>query len=351
MTTKNNIRRRLPAEWETESAVLLTWPHADTDWAPILDDARLCVRRIADELADHGVRIIILSPEPELTAAALDRAACKGLLTIVPYLTNDTWARDFGPLTCYDPGAEGRMTAVDFQFNGWGLKFAADRDNLATLHMAASGLFRNAPDNRRDFILEGGSIDTDGEGTVITTSRCLLSPNRNGAWSRDTVEANLKQALGFDTVMWLEHGALDGDDTDSHIDTLARFAPGRKILYNVCHDSSDPNYAEISAMGEELRHLAAVNGFTPVPLPLPAPVCDPDDGSVLPATYANFLALPGLVLVPTYGQPEADRRALGIIASSFPDCTVRGIDCSVLVRQHGSLHCMTMQIPLAALNL
>lgn len=353
MMMRNNLStpRRLPAEWETDSAVLLAWPHPHTDWAPVLDEARDCVKRIADALAGHGVRVVILTPDIEETEAFLALSASRGLLTTVKYRTNDTWARDFGPITCFDPDATGGLRAVDFQFNGWGLKFAADRDNLATLRLAAQKLFKAEPENRRSFILEGGSIETDGNGTLLTTERCLLSPNRNGGWDRATVEAKLKDALGFHTVLWLKHGALEGDDTDSHIDTLARFAPDGTILYNVCLDASDPNYAEIAAMGEEIRSLADRHGFKAVPLPLPSPVIDPDDGSLLPATYANFLALPGLVLVPTYRQPDADRRALQIIAAAFPGCKIEGIDCSILVRQHGSLHCMTMQMPLTALEL
>lgn len=344
---KSELSRRLAAEWEKDPAVLLAWPHAQTDWAYILDEAQECVARIADAVTSLGRRIIILTPEPEATAGALSAANDRELLTTVSYTTNDTWARDFGPIATF--GSDGNPIVLDFQFNGWGLKFAADRDNLASLHLAESGLLSRPLENHRSFILEGGSIDSDGQGTLITTSECLLSPNRNGSSSQQEIDSYLRSVIGADRIIWLDHGSLAGDDTDSHIDTLARFAPGGNLLYCRSLDPTDTNHESISAMEHDILQVAPSLGITPIALPLPSPIYDPDDGHQLPATYANFLALPEAVIMPTYGQPDSDERAASIISEAF-GLPVIPVDCRVLIRQHGSLHCMTMQIPSSALS-
>lgn len=340
--------RSFPAEWEVDSVVLLAWPHEDTDWAPILEEARRCVADIIAAIVGLNRHVILLAPDAKAARKALATIAPKKLLTIVEYRTNDTWARDFGPLFVrrYDGSFEG----VDFKFNGWGLKFAADRDNLATRHLFRSKILASQPVNMLSFVLEGGSVDSDGLGTIITTDECLLSPNRNGAMDRDEIEDIIMANLGAERMIWLRHGALAGDDTDSHIDTLARFAPGRRLIHCVCNDPSDPNYHDIQAMAAEINTLAPRYHLTPIPLPLPSPIYDPEDGHQLPATYANFLALPEAILMPTYGQPEADATARAILEEAFNRPIVT-IDCQVLIRQHGSLHCMTMQIPRQALNL
>lgn len=347
MTMKNNTVR-LPAEWETDSAVLLSWPHADTDWAYMLHDAQKCVAEIARAVTSIGRKVIIIAPDPAEVEQALSDISAKGLLTIYPYLANDTWTRDYGPLTLLD--AEGNPLCVDYQFNGWGLKFAADRDNLATRHLVDDGLISAPVRDCLNYTLEGGSIDIDTDGTIITTSECMLSLNRNGHIDRETVERELTSTLGASRVIWLDYGSLKGDDTDSHIDTLARFAPGHTIIYNVCSDRNDPNYDDIAAMGRQIEQLAAEYGLKTEPLPLPAPIYDSDDGHQLPATYANFLALPEAVLLPVYGQPSTDDLAVEIISRVF-DRPVIPVDCRALIRQHGSLHCMTMQIPVQALNI
>ncbi len=330
------------AEWENDPAVLLAWPHADTDWAPILDQAQECVADIAGAVTSLGRRVIILTPEPEATLSTLGKKSTPELITVVEYTTNDTWARDFGPITIIGP--DGSLIPIDFQFNGWGLKFAADRDNLASSALQRVGILNTPLENRRSFILEGGSVDSDGKGTIITTSECLLSPNRNGSTPKEEIDTYLKSTLGANRIIWLENGALLGDDTDSHIDTLARFAPDNRLIYCSCLNPTDANYDAICRMENEIMTLAPQLGLTPVALPLPDPVFDPEDGHQLPATYANFLALPEAILMPTYGQPEADRRAASILSKTFARPVIE-IDCRVLVRQHGSLHCMTMQIP------
>ncbi len=259
--------------------------------------------------------------------------------------TNDTWARDFGPITCVDT-TDGSLITLDFKFNGWGLKFPADRDNLITSKLFRAGLFPGRLENRLGIVLEGGSIESDGRGTVLTTSECLLSPNRNGNLSRDQIERYLCDALGAKRVLWLDHGYLAGDDTDSHIDTLARLCPDDLILYVKCNDESDEHFSALDAMERQLKSLRTLSGqpYNLLSLPLPDPIYD-EDGERLPATYANFLITPRSILLPVYGQPANDRLAQMTLQAAFPDREIKTVDCRPLIRQHGSLHCVTMQIP------
>lgn len=310
--------RRLPAEWEPQDAVLLVWPHEDSDWYPVLDAARATVQEIINAI-ERFQPVMLISPD------AWD----------LP--TNDTWARDFGPITILE---DGKPMLLDFTFNGWGGKFAAHNDNAVTRLLHARGAFGATPLRTVDLVLEGGSIESDGEGTLLTTAHCLLNPNRNPQLSRRQVEDTLKLELGVDNILWLEHGYLAGDDTDAHIDTLARLCPDRTIVHVACDDPLDEHYAALKAMEDELRQFA---GYRLLPLPWPRAKYDAD-GERLPATYANYLVINGAVLVPTYDDP-ADAAALGVIATAFPDREIIGIDCSTLILQHGSLHCITMQIP------
>lgn len=328
--------RRLPAEWEHADAVLLAWPHIDSDWAPVLDDACRCYVDIAAAILPHAP-LVIVAPDIEVVRRQL-AGIDNGGIAYVEYPTNDTWTRDYGPITVVDDNGP---LAIDFQFNGWGLKFASDRDNLVTQHIFNLGLIAPRLENRLGFTLEGGSIESDGNGTILTTERCLLSPNRNGDLNRNEIEAVLKDAFGARKVNWLRHGDIAGDDTDGHIDTLARLAPDNTILY-VAPKQGD---TELLLMEEELRALTDADGipYRLVPLPQPAPVFD-EDGNPMPATYANFLIVNGAVIVPTYGQPENDDLALGIISETFPDYVVKAVDCHPLITQHGSLHCSTMQL-------
>ena len=232
----------------------------------------------------------------------------------------------------------------DFKFNGWGLKFPADKDNLITRAMCNTGLLRGRYSNELSFVLEGGSIESDGNGVILTTSECLLSPNRNGDLSRDEIEQRLRCWLGAEKVLWLDHGALEGDDTDSHI--LARLAPNDTILY-VCTTPDDPQFGELEAMREQLQQFTTPDGrpFNLIGLPLPEAIYDPeDDGQRLPATYANYLVTGNAVIMPTYGQPKPDFLASQILRIAYPEHEIVTVDCRALIRQHGSLHCATMQI-------
>ena len=333
---------RLPAEWEPHGAVMLSWPHKDTDWAPVLDEAIDCFVEIAKAIAREET-LIVVAPDVEEPRRVLD---CEKLPNRILYLTvptNDTWARDFGPITVE---RDGNPVICDFKFNGWGLKFPADKDNLITRAMCNTGLLRGRYSNELSFVLEGGSIESDGQGTLMTTSQCLLSPNRNGAMSRDEIEEYLKSRFGLDRVLWLDYGALEGDDTDSHIDTLARLAPNDTILYVGTNDVTDSHYDELNKMKLQLQSFVTASGqpYNLIELPLPDAVYD-EEGNRLPATYANFLIMNHSILMPVYRQPQKDELAAQIIKIAFPDHQVVKIDCSVLIKQHGSLHCVTMQVP------
>lgn len=339
MTT--NTKRRLPAEWEYEACVLLSWPHANSDWAYMLDRVRECYKNIAEALLSRGVNLIIAAPD---TTDA--REALKGVdvskIVWVDVATNDTWTRDFGPICVED---NGKWKVLDFKFNGWGLKFAANYDNLVTRNLCERKVISGEYENHLGFVLEGGSIESDGNGTILTTAECLLSPNRNGEMSREEIEGRLKEYLGATTLLWLENGALEGDDTDSHVDTLARLAPNETIVYVGCQDDSDTHYEELLRLKEELQSLRTPLGlpYHLAELPMADAVYD-DEGHRLPATYANFLVTPQAVFMPAYGNAMKDMTAAGILGAIF-EKEVVSIDCRALIEQHGSLHCATMQIP------
>ncbi len=346
---------RLPAEWEPQSAIQLTWPHADTDWAPYLDQITHTCLKMAREIARRE-HLIVVTPDAEATARQLEGALSEEELQNVGLAempTNDTWARDHGAITLVrsDDEAEGAVPyqLLDFGFNGWGEKFAADKDNDINARLYAIGVFCGAMENHRDFILEGGSIESDGQGTVMTTACCLLAPHRNQPLTREQIDLRLKTYLNCDRVVWLEHGSLLGDDTDGHIDTLVRLCPNNTLVYQGCQDKDDPQYGELKAMADELAALRTIDNrpYRLLELPMPAPMYEQEeDGPYrLPATYANFLILNQCVLVPTYGQADRDAQALEVVRQAFPDRDIVGIDAQTVVRQHGSLHCLTMQYP------
>lgn len=349
-----NNTLRLPAEWEASQAILMAWPHEGTDWAHMLDDIRRCYADIIAAAAARAKVILIGPEEPDEKYMPVGELRDNIIFFNIP--TNDTWTRDYGAITCVRTDKEGNQVfeVNDFMFNGWGLKFASDCDNLATLRLFENGVFAGIRINRLGFVLEGGSIESDGNGTMLTTADCLLSPNRNGDLNLEQVEARLKEMFNLHTVLWLTKGALEGDDTDGHIDTLARLAPpGDVIFYTGCHDEADSHYECLKAMYDELRKLRTADGrpFNLIELPLPDAIYDPDDEIRLPATYANFLILNGAVLLPVYNQPMKDLMAQMAVKAAMPDYDVVPIDCRALIRQHGSLHCATMQFPANSLNI
>ena len=335
----------LPPEWAEQEAVQLTWPHTGTDWAYMLPEITDTYINMAAEIAKRE-RLIIVAPDADTMDDVLDRIfelAPGGDIMVVECDTDDTWARDHGFITLTD--CKGGKRLLDFRFNGWGEKFAADNDNAINRNLYEMEVVEGEYENHLDFVLEGGSIESDGKGTVFTTSPCLLAPHRNQPLTKEQIEEELKRRLRASRVVWINHGNLTGDDTDGHIDTLVRVAPDDTLLYIGCDDENDEQYAELHAMEEELKSLRTESGepYRLLRLPMPAPIII--DGERLPATYANFLVINGAVLVPTYSQPDNDRRAMEIIAQAFPDREMVAIDSVQIIRQHGSIHCCTMQFP------
>lgn len=313
-------RWRLPAEWEPQSKVQLTWPHEKTDWAPMLNEITETYEEMAAAIRKYEKLLVVGEPN------------------------NDTWARDHGFITLVDD--EGSARLLDFCFNGWGEKFAADLDNAINRRIYDEGKVEGEYVDCLDFVLEGGSIESDGKGTIFTTSCCLLAPHRNQPMTKTEIESRLKRDLCAERVLWIDYGHLEGDDTDGHIDTLVRVAPNDTLLYIGCDDETDEHYDDLKKMEEQLQTFRTMDGrpYRLLKLPMPCPIYD-EDGERLPATYANFLIMNGAVLVPTYNQPDLDADAMRLIGEAFEDREIVGIDCRSIIKQHGSLHCCTMQYP------
>jgi len=342
---KNTSPRRLPAEWEQQEAVLLTWPHAQSDWMPWLTQVDPVFVEITYQVTLRE-RLIVCCYNAEHKAhvqALLEQRGIKDTTVsfhVVP--SNDSWVRDHGPITILE---DGRPRLLDFTFNGWGGKFDSALDDQVTCRLHAQGTFGKTPLETIDLVLEGGSIEVDGAGTLLTTTQCLLSPQRNPHLGRAQIESRLGDLLGIERVLWLEHGHLAGDDTDSHIDTLARFCSPHTITYVACDDPRDEHYTSLKAMEIELKAFRTGAGEPYELIPLPWPQAKYDNtGQRLPASYANFLIINQAVLVPTYNDP-ADAEALERLQQGFPQHEIIGIPCSPLILQYGSLHCVTMQLP------
>lgn len=336
----------LPAEWEPQSGIQLTWPHADTDWAYMLDEVEACFVQLAKEIAKRQL-LIIATPHPEEVQSLLAGQVNMDQVRFFRCESNDTWARDHGAITLLsNQGA----VLLDFKFNGWGLKFASDKDNLITRQLLEAGALKGRYENHLNFVLEGGSIESDGNGTLLTTSECLLSLNRNGEMDQAAIENYLKDTFHLKQVLWLDHGYLAGDDTDSHIDTLARLCPNDTIVYVQCTDAQDEHYTALYQMEEQLKSFRTLQGKPYRLLALPMADCIMADGERLPATYANFLIMNQAVLYPTYHQPEHDAKAKEVLQQAFPGYEIVGVDCRALIKQHGSLHCVTMQYPAGVIS-
>jgi Peptidylarginine deiminase and related enzymes len=330
-----------PAEWYPQSAVQLTWPHENTDWASLMNEVIPCFAAIAKEIMKREKLLIVCPDEQEVRTVLGEVDESKIIFREME--TNDTWARDHGGISVFDGGVP---VVCDFTFNGWGMKFAAGKDNLITRNLFHTDTFAEGviPVNMQPFVLEGGSLESDGKGTLLTTAECLLSANRNEYLDRSQIEQHLKDIFGLDRVLWLENGYLAGDDTDSHIDTLARFCSEDTIAYVKCTDEKDEHYDELRQMEEELKAFQQANGepYKLIALPMADEVVW--EGERLPATYANFLIINGAVLLPFYNSPK-DEIAKAALQKAFPEREITGIDCLPLIKQHGSLHCVTMQYP------
>ncbi len=338
---------RLPAEWERQAGVIIAWPHATTDWGPRLPRIERAYTALAAAIADFEP-LIVCTADPAtreradalLAQAGVDRAR----LRFVTAAYDDTWLRDSGPITLVDEHA---FRLLDFRFTGWGGKYEGGRDDRLVQTLREAGIFAAHAEHRRiDWALEGGAIESDGRGSLLTTWRCLHQ--RHPQMSRAAMDAVLRDAFQVERVLWLEHGYLEGDDTDAHIDTLARLAPDDTIVFQACDDASDPHYAELLRMREELAALRTSTGrpYRLLSLPWARPILD--EGRRLAASYANYLILNDGVVMPAYGD-AADERAQAVVAAAHPGRRVVAVDARELIWQNGSVHCLTMQVPAGAL--
>lgn len=347
----NSLHCTLLPEWHEQSGIMLTWPHAETLWVNMLDDIDAVFVEVAREVTmrepllitcydqAHQKHILDLLDEANVNLAQV-------AIFLAP--SNDIWVRDHGPLTAIH---QAQPILLDFAFNGWGQKYPFHLDNQITKQLHTQGAFGDTTISTIDMVLEGGSVDVDGEGTLLTTSECLLASSRNPNMTKEEIEITLKRTFGLKKILWLDHGYLAGDDTDSHIDTLARFVNPETICYMSCDDQTDEHYESLKKMEKQLQSFTNYAGkpYNLIPLPWPRAQFAKSDGHRLPATYANFLIINGAVLVPIYNDPQ-DVNAMLILSRCFPGRQIIGINAIPVIQWHGSIHCMTMQLPVGVLS-
>lgn len=333
----------LPAEWEHQSGVLISWPTKSTDWQNNLSEAESTYLELTTLIAQYS-HVYICCNDAEIRQHVQQLCSDANIpveryrLFTIPY--DDTWTRDYGPISLR---RENDIVWLNFEFNAWGGKYAFQHDRKLTealhRHFSEKIILENI-----DLILEGGSIDSDGKGTVLTTSQCLLDPKRNPNLSKTQISDKLKETLAVERVLWLDHGHLLGDDTDAHVDTLARFCSPDTIAYVQCTNPADPHFKSLSAMEIQLKSFNQTNGqaYHLIPLPM-AEACFNAEGQLLPASYANFLILNDAVLTPVYGL-DTDTLALKQLQKAFPEYSIIPVQCRSLIEQFGSLHCITMQV-------
>ena len=329
--------RQLPAEWTKQRATLMAFPHKNSDWVDNLNTALVPFIRIAQAIA-YAQPVYIVCENREMI---LEMFCSTRNMNFIEIPTNDTWTRDYGYISIIE---DDEVKLLDFRFDGWGGKFEAILDNALNRTLHKKGYLGTTPLESIDFVLEGGSIESDGEGTILTTTTCLCNPNRNGGLSKQEVETKLKKYLGAKRVLWLDNGYLVGDDTDSHVDTLARFVSMDTIAYVKCDNREDVHYPTLLAMEKELQNFKTFDNkpYRLIPLPMSTPIYDKDKNR-LPATYANFLISNQALIYPTYNINE-DKIVSKIFKELFPKKEIIPIDCTRLIEQGGSLHCSTMQI-------
>ena len=339
---------RLLPEWAEQDAVMLTWPHKNTDWADNLARVEPVYIELAKHITAQQALVIVAHDEAlktHINSLLNDAGIKQTRVYFVVTPTDDTWARDHGPLTCSAIEKPEQLKVYDFTFNGWGNKFESALDNQIN-HILVKQLSNiNNQYQALDMVLEGGGIEINEHGVLLTTSECLLNKNRNPNLTPSDIEVLLKAHLGATRFLWVDHGYLAGDDTDSHIDTLVRFAPNNTLVYVKCDDESDEHFSALDAMEKQLKSFKTADNtpYKLIELPWPKAVYD-DENTRLPATYANYLIINNTVLVPTYDD-ASDQRALTQVQKAYPEHTIIGVNCLPIIEQFGSLHCITMQLP------
>jgi agmatine deiminase len=337
---------RMPAEWEPHRGTWLSWPHKEASWpgkfGPVPRIFAAMVRHLGD---NEQVHINVAGPTMEADVRRLlaDEGADSGNVFFHHFPTNDAWCRDHGPIFVQRPadGLRPRQAIVDWKYNAWGDKYPPyDLDDVIPSRIGQElGLTVYYP----GIVMEGGSIDVNGRGTLITTEACLLNPNRNPQLDRAGIEEYLRAFLGVEKILWLGDG-IAGDDTDGHVDDLTRFVNPTTVLTVVEDDPADENYEPLQANLERLKEMTDQSGNALEVISLPMPRALYHEGQRLPASYANFYIANGVVLLPTY-DPDRDPEALATLQRLFPDREVIGIDCTDLVWGLGAFHCVTQQWP------
>ena len=330
--------RVIPAEWEKQQCVLMSFPHEETDWAKKgLTKAYSPFIRITQAIAYTQAVYIICKDKTKIASLFCSTRN----LTFIEIPTNDTWIRDYGYISIKE---DGQNRLLDFTFDGWGGKFEANLDNLVNATLHKKGYMGTTPLETVDFVLEGGSIESDGKGTILTTTKCLCNPNRNKGLSKKEVEEMLQTSLGAIRFLWLDYGYLAGDDTDSHVDTLARFVNEETIVYIKCEDRNDEHYDALKKMEKQLQGFTTNEGkpYILIPLPMTEPIYNAQKER-LPATYANFLITNDALVYPSY-EDKNDETVHKIFKTLFPKKEIIPVNCLKLIEQGGSLHCSTMQI-------
>ena len=330
------MNKVLLAEWEEQGAVIIAWPNEITDWKENLKEVRNTYIEIVEQIADHEL-VIILSRDATIKKNFSEEILKNIKIIIADY--NDTWTRDYIGLSIKTGK---NFSLVNFKFNGWGGKYGHKKDNSINLQLQKQNVFSTLECKHNHFVLEGGSIDSNGKGTILTTSKCLLNRNRNPNFTQEEIEKTLSESLGIKKIIWLNNGSIPGDDTNSHIDTLARYCDEKTIVYSI-NDSK-----ELTSMEKELENIASENQYELIPLELPEPIFN--KSKQLPASYVNFLITNRKVLVPIYGDKN-DFPAISTLQKLFPTRKVVGINCREIIKQNGSLHCVTMQVSKNVLNL
>lgn len=334
---------RFPAEWEKQCAVLIAWPDKAGDFGDNLEDVEQSYRFIAETISRYESLIIVCKSSAHQQHIETLLQSEKSAIHFIHADYNDIWVRDTAFLTVERDG--GNPLLLNFRFNGWGGKYNHDADDALNQVLVKHPPFA---DNRHldiDMVLEGGSVESDGEGTILTTKQCLLNPNRNPGLNRQQIEAQLHSHFGAKRVLWIDQENLDGDDTDAHIDTLARFCNPDTIAYTSSNDPAEKHYSSLKNMEAQLQAMRTAAGepYHLVALDLPMPIFD-EDGRRLPANYSNFLIINDAVMVPVYDDPM-DQVALKKLTDCFPRHEIIAVPCRPIVHQYGSLHCMTMQFP------
>jgi agmatine/peptidylarginine deiminase len=340
---------QLLPEWTQQEAVMLVWPDKHTDWQPWLDAVENVYLQIITALNQANTNVMLLVRDDEiknclnrltgLNSPSSLKTPSQVLLVAAQF--NDTWIRDYGFLSCAN-GAE--LQPIEFVFNGWGQKFDATKDNQVNQNVLSQ--LCQQPIKSIDLVVEGGALEIDQYGTLLSTEFCLTNPMRNGNKPVVSYQQDFKQFLGAKQSLVLRNGHLDGDDTDGHIDTLVRFTPDNGlVVQSAFNRPNDSHFGGLAALVKECTQLFLTHDIFELPLPHILNV----DGERLPASYANFLISNQHILCPIYQQAE-DQLAMQIIQDAYPQFTIVPINCLPLVQQYGSLHCISMQIPCGILK-